>query len=113
MKRKIFKTFALLVLLFAFIGSAEEYFLIHEDYSSSICSQACVISNSTHVECARIAAKQDSFTILEVSGFAKSGFAKKNYNYENTDELQRLIGCGRRSIYVGGTFADDNIRFNL
>lgn len=108
MKRKIFKTFALLVLLFAFIGSAEEYFLIHEDYSSSICSQACVISNSTHVECARIAAKQDSFTVLEVSGFVK-----KNYNYENTDELQRLIGCGRRSIYVGGTFADDNIRFNL
>ena len=108
MKRMIIKSLALLVLLFAFIGSTEEYFLIHEDYSSSICSQACVISNSTHVECARIAAKQDSFTILEVSGFAK-----KNYNYENTDELQRLIGCGRRSIYVGGTFADDNIRFNL
>lgn len=108
MKRMTIKSLALLVLLFAFIGSAEEYFLIHEDYSSSICSQACVISNSTHVECARIAAKQDSFTVLEASGFAK-----KNYNYENTDELQHLIGCGRRSIYVGGTFADDNIRFNL
>lgn len=108
MKRMIIKSLALIVLLFAFIGSTEEYFLTHEDYSSSICSQACVISNSTHVECARIAAKQDSFTIIEVSDFAK-----KSYNYENTDELQRLIGCGRRSIYVGGTFTDDNMRFNL